>query len=93
MIACIQPEPGAGVCVCVSKVSELYIIARCSSNKRKTQMTRGRERERDLNGGQNEIWAGKRISSVKPNLRRENEIGLAGGTPREPRIEVGGAQR
>jgi hypothetical protein len=81
--------------VCVSKVSVLYIIAWCSANKTKTNITRRererereRERSKNENRTENEIWAGKRISGGKPNLRRDYEIGRAGGTSREPRIEV-----
>ena len=52
--------------VCVSKVSELYIIARCSSNKRKTKMRRGeREREREIRKGKSE---------GKTKFWRENEF-------------------
>jgi hypothetical protein len=79
--------------VCVKSERVVHHCTMFIQQKKNANDTGERERERDLNGGQNEIWAGKRISSVKPNLRRENEIGLAGGTPREPRIEVGGAQR
>jgi hypothetical protein len=70
MIACIQPEPGAGVCVCVC---QKYIIARCSSNKRKTYTTRV-ERERGGEGGR-DIHKGKSEGETK--FGRENEF-LAG---------------